>query len=63
MGLPEEMSNFYQAGFKLHLYCSFQSREMAIGLDLIEALLAVNKELGLDNFEATVRLSKPDEGT
>lgn len=54
------MSSFYEPGFKLHLYVSFQSREMAIGLDLIEALVAVNKKLELDNFEAIVRLSETD---
>jgi len=29
-------------------------------LDLIEALVDLNKALGLDNFEATVRLSQTD---
>ena len=49
---------FYQPGFKLHLYAAFQSREHAIGLELIEALEQVNQKLGLDNFKATVRLSQ-----
>lgn len=56
------MEEFYQADFKFHLYCSFQNREEAIGLDLIEALVKVNKALGLYNFEVVVRLSQPDEG-
>jgi hypothetical protein len=57
--LPAEMK-FYQPGFKFHLYVSFQSRKMAIGLELIEALVKVNEKLGLDNFTATVRLSETD---
>lgn len=44
----------------MHLFCAFQNRQQAIGLDLIEALVQVNKKLGLDNFKATVRLSEPD---
>ena len=58
-GLPDEMK-FFQPGFKLHLYAAFQSREQAIGLDLIEALQQVNQLLGLNNFKATVRLSQTD---
>ena len=57
--LPIEMQ-FYQPGFKLHLYISFQSRASAIGLDLIEALEKINEKLGFDNFKATVRLSETD---
>lgn len=41
-GLPDEMANFFQPGFKLHLYAAFASREQAIGLELIEALQFVN---------------------
>jgi len=60
--LPEEMRDFFQPGFKLHLYVAFQSRTQSIGLQLIEALEQVNQALGLDNFKATVRLSETDGG-
>ena len=55
------MLSFFKAGFKLHLYVAFQSREQAIGLDLIESLQKVNEARGLNNFKATVRLSQTDE--
>ena len=57
------MSSFYGSGFKLRLYCAFADRDQAIGLDLIEALQKVNETLGLDNFEATIRLSKTSDGS
>ena len=57
--IPPEM-NFYQHGFKLHLFVSFQSRAQAIGLELIEALEKLNASLKLDNFTATVRLSETE---
>ena len=56
------MENFYKPGFKFHLYASFENREQAIGLDLIESLLQVNQVLGLTNFVATIRFSKPEKG-
>lgn len=62
-GLPKEMQDFYKDGFKLHLYCSFANRDQAIGLELVEALQRLNDSLGLDNFEATIRLSKTDDGS
>ena len=58
--VPEPMRKHYQSGFKLILYCSFQSRDQAIGLDLIEALEQVCTKLGLDNFRAIVRLTQTD---
>ena len=60
--VPPEMRNFYQSGFKLHLYVAFQNREQSIGLDLIEALQQVNQARGYNNFALTVRLSEPDAG-
>ena len=51
---------FFGEGFKFHLYCAFQSREQAIGLELIEALENVNQVLGVDNFKVTVRLSETE---
>ena len=57
--LPEEMQ-YFQPGFKLHLYVAFQSRQQSIGLDLIEALVRVNEKLGLDNFKLTLRLSESE---
>ena len=61
-GVPEAMRDFFKPGFKLHLYVAFQNRAQAIGLDLIEALEQVNRNLGLDNFKVTVRLSETDGG-
>ena len=61
--VPEQISKFYQPGFKLHLYCAFASRQEAIGLDLIESLEKICQAKGLDNFKATVRLSKTDDGS
>ena len=59
-GIPEEIEDFYQKDFKLHLFAAFQSKEQSIGLDLIEALQKVNKVLGKDNFEFTLRLSETE---
>ena len=55
-----EELKFFGEGFKFHLYCAFQSREQAIGLELIEALENVNQVLGVDNFKVTVRLSETE---
>lgn len=60
--IPKAMRDFFKPGFKLHLYVAFQNRAQAIGLDLIEALEQVNRNLGLDNFKVTVRLSETDGG-
>ena len=57
------MEEFYKSNYKLRLYCAFANRDQAIGLELIEALQKVNEKLGLDNFEATIRLSKTDDGS
>lgn len=62
-GMPEEISSFYKDDFKLRLYVAFASSEEAIGLELIKSLQDVNKMLGLDNFEAVIRLSKTDDGS
>ena len=51
--------NFFETGFVLHLYCSFQDEETAIGLDLIRMLEKVTNGVG---FKATIRLSNPGEG-
>ena len=58
--LPNEMATMYQHDFEFHLYVSFQDRDQAIGLDVIEKLEQVNKKLGLRNFKAIVRLSVTD---
>lgn len=58
--LPVEMANLYQSGFSFHLYVSFQDRDQAIGLEVIEKLEQVNQKLGLSNFKAVVRLSVTD---
>ena len=58
--LPAEIANMYQTGFEFHLYVSFQDRDQAIGLDVIERLELVNRKLGLNNFKAVVRLSVTD---
>ena len=60
-GLPEEMK-YFEPGFKLHLFVAFRNREQAIGLEIIEALQAVNKKLGKDNFKLTLRLSEQPAG-
>ncbi len=54
---PEGL-DFFQDKFEFHIYVSFADRDSSIGLDLIEALESVNKQLGLSNFKATIRLSK-----
>ena len=59
-GLPEEMEQFYDKDFKLHLFVAFQSKDQSIGLELIEALERVNKVLGVDNFQAYVRFSETE---
>ena len=46
-----------EAGFKLKLFVSFQSRADSIGLDLCENLHSFCKTKGIDNFELFVRLS------
>ena len=46
----------------MHLFAAFRNREQAIGLEIIEALVAINKKLGKDNFKLTLRLSEPPEG-
>lgn len=43
--------------FKFIFYISFMSRKDAVGLDLCEMLVEINKILGVDNFELHVRLS------
>lgn len=58
--LPAEIASMYQTGFEFHLYVSFQDRDQAIGLDVIERLELVNRKLGLNNFKAVVRLSVTD---
>jgi len=45
--------------FRFHLYVSFQNEQSAIGLDLVNALLDLNKKLRLNNFKFTVRYSEP----
>lgn len=40
--LPNEMAVMYQPTFAFHFYCSFQDRDQAIGLDVIEKLEQVN---------------------
>ena len=60
-GLPDEMK-FFDSDFKLHLFVAFRSRDHAIGLDILEALLAINKKLGKDNFKLTLRLSEVPAG-
>jgi len=47
----------YDRDFVFHLYCAFQDRDQAIGLELIEALESINQKLGLSNFKAIIRLS------
>lgn len=54
--IPSGM-DYFQPGFKFHLYVAFQDRKQSIGLDLIEALVDINKELGCDNFELTLRMA------
>ena len=58
--VPDEMRNYYDDGFELHLYVAFLDRASAIGLQLIEALADVNRKLGLSNFKLTLRLAKPE---
>ena len=44
--------------FEFHLYVSFQNEESFIGRELCDALLTLNKKLGLKNFKLTVRFSE-----
>lgn len=54
--LPEGL-DFFEDSFEFHLYVSFADKESAIGLDIIEKLETLNRQLKLTNFKATVRLS------
>ncbi len=49
------------SNFKFILYASFQSREEAIGLELIEGLRDVTEKAGLKNFELVVRISNENK--
>ena len=57
--LPNEVLPLHK-DFVLHLYVSFAERKEGIGLDILEAMDAITKKLGKDNFKLNVRLSKPD---
>jgi NAD(P)H-flavin reductase len=48
--------------FRFHFFISFVNRDEAIGLDLCEALLELNKAKGIENFTLTVRLSEQKDG-
>lgn len=44
-------------GFYLKLYASFQSRQDAIGLELLEALADYCKKTNQNNFDLVLRIS------
>jgi hypothetical protein len=54
--LPDKAERF-ASSFTFHLFVSFEERNESVGLDLCEALLDLNKELGLNNFKMTLRIS------
>lgn len=55
--LPEGCERL-EDDFFFHYFVSFVNRDEAIGLDLCEALLELNKRKGINNFSLTVRLSE-----
>jgi hypothetical protein len=59
--LPKDCEKF-EDDFCFHFFISFVNRDEAIGLDLCEALLELNKAKGINNFTLTVRLSEQKDG-
>ena len=59
--IPENMKQLYD-DFEFHLYCSWEDRDQAIGLEIMEMLEKVNDRLGMTNFKLVTRFSKVKEG-
>jgi NAD(P)H-flavin reductase len=59
--LPSDCERFSD-DFFFHYFVSFVNRDEAIGLDLCEALVELNKRKGINNFSLTVRLSEAKDG-
>jgi len=59
--LPADCERF-EDDFCFHYFVSFLNRDEAIGLELCEALVALNKAKGINNFYLTVRLSEAKDG-
>jgi len=59
--LPDDCDRF-EDDFQFHYFVSFLNRDEAVGLDLCEALVALNKTKGINNFHLTVRLSEAKDG-
>lgn len=59
--LPSDCEPFAD-DFNFHFFVSFVNRDEAIGLDLCEALVDLNKRKGINNFTLTLRISEQKEG-
>ena len=59
--IPENMRALHD-DFEFHLYCSWEDRDQAIGLEIMEMLEKVNDRLGMTNFKLVTRFSKVKEG-
>jgi len=59
--IPENMKHLAD-DFEFHIYCSWEDRDQAIGLEIMEMLEKVNECLQMTNFKLTTRFSKVKEG-
>lgn len=48
--------------FEFHLYCSWEDKDQAIGLEIMEMLVKVNQIFKMNNFKLVTRFSKVAEG-
>ena len=59
--VPDNMKQL-DDDFEFHLYCSWEDKQYAMGLEIMEMLIKVNECIGLSNFKLVTRFSKVKEG-